>query len=67
MSLAESPRALNLERRALRLEVGGGMPLFAAALLAVVASLLPSVTLQLGPPSCISITRQVQQLHISNS
>lgn len=51
-SLVESPRAPNLEVRALRFEVGGGMPLFAADRLAVLASLLPSFTFQLGPPSC---------------
>jgi hypothetical protein len=50
-SLVESPRALNLEMSWLRLEVGAGMPLFAADLLAVLASLLPSFTSHVGPPS----------------
>jgi len=47
----ESPRALNLEMSWLRLDVGAGMPLFAADLLAVLASFLPSFTSQVGPPS----------------
>jgi len=47
----ESPRALNLEMSWLRFEVGGGMPLLAAERLAVLASLLPSLTSQEGPPS----------------
>lgn len=51
MSLVESPRALNLEISLFKLEVGGGMLLLAAAWLAVLASLLPSFTSQLGPPS----------------
>nr|GMC94312.1 hypothetical protein CR513_47686 [Ipomoea batatas] len=41
MSLVERPTALKLEMRRLRLEVGGGMLLLAAAWLAVLASLLP--------------------------
>jgi hypothetical protein len=48
----ERPRALNLEMSWFRLEVGGGMLLLAAAWLAVLASLLPNLTFQLGPPSC---------------
>jgi len=47
----ESPRALNLEMSWLRFEEGAGMPLLAADWLAVLASLLPSLTFQLGPPS----------------
>lgn len=50
-SLVERPSALNLEIKALRFDVGGGMPLFAAERLAVLASRLPSFTFQLGPPS----------------
>lgn len=38
-----------------KLEVGAGMPLFAAAWLALLASLLPSFTSQLGPPNYIHI------------
>ena len=52
MSLAESPRAANLEMRLLRAEVGGGItPLLAIEKLAVLESLLPSFTSQRGPPS----------------
>lgn len=51
MSLKESPCAEKLVVRALRLEVGGGIEVFAAALLAVRESLLPSPTVQQGPPS----------------
>jgi len=50
-SLGESPRELNLEMSWLTFEVGGGMPLLAADWLAVLESLLPSFTFQLGPPS----------------
>jgi len=53
MSLAESPWALNLLIRLLRVEKGGGItPLFASFKLAVFESLLPSLTFQKGPPSC---------------
>jgi hypothetical protein len=48
----ESPALLKLEMSWFRLEVGRGMLLLAAAWLAVLASLLPSFTFQLGPPSC---------------
>jgi len=51
MSLVESPTALNFEMSWLRFEVGGGMALLAADWLAVLASLLPSLTSQVGPPS----------------
>ena len=51
-SLAERPFDLKLERRALRLEVGRGMLLLAAAWLAVLASLRPNFTSHDGPPSC---------------
>jgi len=37
--------------RLLRLEVGGGMLLLAPLRLAVLASLLPNFTFQVGPPS----------------
>lgn len=50
-SLEESPRELNLEMSWLRFEVGRGMPLLAADWLAVLESLLPSFTFQVGPPS----------------
>ena len=54
MSLVERPFALNLLMRLLRVEVGGGMtPLLAADKLALLESLLPSLTAHLGPPSCI--------------
>lgn len=49
-SLVESPRALNLEVSRFKFEVGGGMPLLAADWLALLASLLPSLTAHLGPP-----------------
>jgi len=39
--------------REVRFEVGGGMLLFAADWLAVLASLLPSFTVHAGPPSYI--------------
>jgi hypothetical protein len=52
MSLAERPLALNLLMRFARVEVGGGMtPLLASEKLAVLESLLPTLTSQLGPPS----------------
>jgi len=54
MSLVERPCAANLEMRFWRLEVGGGMLLLAKVLLAVLESLLPSFTVQFGPPSCTS-------------
>lgn len=54
MSVVERPRELNLEISWVKLEVGGGMPLLAADWLAVLASLLPSLTFQLGPPSYIN-------------
>lgn len=50
-SLLESPRALNLEVSWLKLEVGAGMPVLAADWLAVLASLLPTFTFHVGPPS----------------
>lgn len=50
-SLVESPRVLNLDISWLRFEVGLGMPLLAADWLAVLESLLPSFTSQVGPPS----------------
>jgi len=53
ISFVERPTALKLEMRRLRLEVGVGMLLLAAPWLAVLASLLPSFTSQLGPPSYI--------------
>lgn len=53
ISFVERPTALKLEMRRLRLEVGVGMLLLAAPWLAVLASLLPNFTSQLGPPSYI--------------
>lgn len=53
MSFVERPTALKLEMRRLRLDVRVGMLLLAGAWLAVLASLLPSFTSQLGPPSYI--------------
>lgn len=50
-SLVESPRVLNLDISWLRFEVGLGMSLLAADWLAVLESLLPSFTSQVGPPS----------------
>jgi len=47
----DRPRALNLEMSWFKLEVGRGMLLLAAAWLAVLASLLPSLTSHSGPPS----------------
>ena len=57
-SLVESPRALNLEMSWLRFEVGAGMALLAADWLAVLASLLPSLTFHVGPPSYIDQNQQ---------
>ncbi|KAJ0897523.1 hypothetical protein HanRHA438_Chr08g0346661 [Helianthus annuus] len=57
MSLAERPTALKEEMSALRLDVGGGMLLLAAAWLAVLESRLPNLTPQVGPPSFIINTR----------
>lgn len=56
----ESPRELNLEISWFRLEVGAGMPLFAADWLVVLASLLPSFTCQLGPPSFNKLTISIE-------
>lgn len=64
MSLVESPKLLNLEMSWFRLEVGGGMLLLAAAWLAVLASLLPSFTFQLGPPSC-KVTCTKTEKHVN--
>lgn len=50
ISLVDRPRALNLEMSWFKLEVGRGMLLLAAAWLAVLASLLPSLTSHSGPP-----------------
>jgi hypothetical protein len=50
-SLEERPTALNIEVSVLRLEVGAGMAVLAADWLAVLASLLPSFTFHVGPPS----------------
>lgn len=59
MSLAERPTALNLVIRLSRVDVGGGRtPLLAASRLAVLASLLPSLTAQLGPPSCNKLDKE---------
>lgn len=52
MFFNERPCAEKLDMRALKLEVGGGMEVFAAALLAVVESLLPNLTFHEGPPNC---------------
>jgi hypothetical protein len=53
MSFWDSPCAAKREVRLARPDVGGGMLLLAPLKLAVVESLLPTLTLQLGPPSCI--------------
>ena len=53
ISFAERPWLLKLEMRFWRLKEGPGMLLFAPEKLAVVESLLPSFTSQLGPPSCV--------------
>jgi hypothetical protein len=56
MSLVESPWALNLLIRSLRVAKGDGItPLLASLKLAVFESLLPSLTFQRGPPSYIII------------
>lgn len=52
MSFNERPCAEKLDMRALKLEVGEGIAAFAAALLAVVESLLPDLTFHEGPPNC---------------
>ena len=51
ISFVESPCAWNSEMSLLRLEVGGGMLLFASLLLAVVESRLPNITVHEGPPN----------------
>lgn len=51
ISLAVKPLLEKEEMRLLRFKVGAGMSLFAILKLAVVESLLPSNTVQLGPPS----------------
>lgn len=64
MSLTERPCAANLDVRLARLDVGGGMFLFAKVLLAVVESLLPSFTFQLGPPSCTKNIHEYADLFV---
>ena len=56
MSFWESPCAAKREVRLARPDVGGGMFLLAPLKLAVVESLLPSLTSQLGPPSCTYVS-----------
>lgn len=56
MSRALRPFAANIEMRVERLENGEGIWLFAALKLAVLASLLPSGTVHVGPPSYIIYT-----------
>jgi len=51
-SVVERPAFSKLDIRSVRFEAGEGRLLLAAAWLAVLASLLPSFTFQLGPPSC---------------
>lgn len=51
ISLAVKPLFEKEEIRPVRFKVGAGILLFAALKLAVVESLLPSKTVQLGPPS----------------
>eukprot|EP00268_Persea_americana_P064092 TRINITY_DN8396_c0_g1_i1.p2 TRINITY_DN8396_c0_g1~~TRINITY_DN8396_c0_g1_i1.p2 ORF type:complete len:177 (+),score=22.35 TRINITY_DN8396_c0_g1_i1:670-1200(+) len=58
MSLAERPLELKLEISLLRLEVGAGMLVFAADRLAVLASLLPNFTFQVGPPRVTTESRE---------
>jgi hypothetical protein len=52
MSLNESPCTAKLDTRAVKLEVGEGINVLAAVMLAVRESLLPSPTFQEGPPNC---------------
>ena len=52
MSLKDNPCAAKLDTRPLRLDVGGGIEVFASALLAVSESFLPNPTFQEGPPNC---------------
>lgn len=51
MFLNESPCTEKFFTRPLRLEVGAGMKVLAAVLLAVVESLLPKPTFHEGPPN----------------
>jgi len=51
ISLELKPLLEKEEIRLLKFKVGAGMSLFAVLKLAVVESLLPSNTVQLGPPS----------------
>ena len=51
ISLALKPLFVKAEMRPLRFKVGAGMLLLAALKLAVVESLLPNLTIQLGPLS----------------
>lgn len=51
ISLAVKPLLAKAEIRPLRFNAGDGMLEMAAALLAVVESLLPNWTTQVGPPS----------------
>lgn len=53
ISLALKPLAENMEIRVERLEAGDGIWELAALWLAVLASLRPSCTVHVGPPSCV--------------
>jgi len=53
MSFWERPCAAKSDVRLARPDVGGGMLLLAPLKLAVLESLLPTFTSQLGPPSCM--------------
>lgn len=50
MSVCERPRFWKVEMRVGTVEFGEGKPFVAACLLAVLLSLLPTFTSQLGPP-----------------
>lgn len=58
ISLALKPCLEKEDMSWLRVEFGPGRLLLAALILAVVESLLPNRTFQLGPPSCNFVTNK---------
>ena len=64
ISFVERPWAWKDEMRALRLDVGAEMLLFAALRLAVFESLLPSCTVHVGPPN---YDQQKRRLNLINT
>jgi hypothetical protein len=67
MSFWERPCAAKSEVRLARPDVGGGMLLLAPLKLAVLESLLPTFTSQLGPPSCMRACMHTTSVAVAGS